>query len=230
MNITTARYPLLVTTLLTMGLQDAFGGLFWEDGFESTAPTMGGGTRSAPLHTNTDGSQCAEGNYFLRTSAADDSVPGFTRVFTGKEGTYLWRTEDLEDCKGTPDRIEWTGIDINGRTGLIIGGWFAARDTNIFEDTDIITLEWRIDGGAWATGLSFSGNAVISARLALNGASPLLDQTLTAYTFSPGATGMTLDLRVVVDVANASEEIAMDLFQVGDNGSLPVELQSFEIK
>lgn len=235
------RSFLLLVFLLSLGSQHAFGQTFWIDSFEDTTPDLGGGTRSVPAgHDSlTDGTFCAPGDYFLRTnmtSGAPLEPSGYTIDFSANvDGSFIWRAEDLDDvdCAGKvswPETISWAGINISGMTNLIIAGNFAASNTAPFETGDFIRLEYNIDAGGWITALEFLPTAASNALLEEVVSGTDLSPTLTLFSFSTMDTGALMELRVTVSVDGGSEEIALDLFQVGGNNVLPVELQSFEIE
>ncbi|MDJ0654916.1 MAG: hypothetical protein QNJ40_12215 [Xanthomonadales bacterium] len=234
------RTCLLASLLLVFSSQDAFGQTFWIDSFETTGPTLGvGGTRAVSVgHANsTDGTNCAVGDYFFRTTMTGAGAlgSGFDADFSaGADGSFIWRGEDLDACIVNPDTITWTGIDIMGMTGLLFSGRFAARDTQPFETTDRITVQWRIDAGALNDGLQFApdglGNLALDTNFDGTGDGAALTTTLTEFTFLMGATGASLDLVVTVSIDAGSEEFALDLFQVAGNGMVPVELKSFDIE
>ena len=122
---------------------------FWSDDFEGNEPSQG--DRDAPNHSDRDnGTVFATGDYFVRTSDAVNIANGFNETFTGVEGSSFWRGEDLENANGgtNPDVINWTGIDISGRSELLFSGLFAADDGgDQFEAVDFLRVEARVDAG-----------------------------------------------------------------------------------
>jgi hypothetical protein len=156
---------------------------------------------------------------------------GFDADFSsGADGSFIWRGEDLDACLQNPDFIFWDNIDITGRTGLVFSGRFAARDTQPFETTDAIRVSYRIDSdvGAYTVALVFTPD--LSGDLAESVSGTKLTTALTNFTFAIPVTGTTLDILLEADINGGSEEFALDLFEIGDNNMVPVELQGFDIE
>ena len=203
----------------------------WIDDFETADPSSG--DRSASAHADTDnGSGPAlggTGDYFFRTmQASADTSTGLNVSFTGFNGSYLWRGEDVEDSAGGGANpalgfINWTGIDIAGDTDLSFSGLFGAREFTganfTFETSDFITVRFAIDGGGFTDGLSFRGTGVANAQMAqdsnLDGVidgsdnGMLLSHALASFGFTIAGTGTTLALQLETNVG-FSEEIAFD--------------------
>ena len=203
------------------------GTTFWTDDFETTAPTQG--TRNAPNHTNTtDGTiRDASGDYFIRTTdAGDGSTNDFDNTFSNIQNSTYWRAEDVGASGGTnPDVINWTGIDVSGRTQLQFGGFFAADDGVggngflEFENTDFIRIEAQIDSGGYSTILEFRGdNGVALGHLSVDsnldgdGDGTQLTRSLTEFLADIPGSGSNLDLRITVNSDAFEEEIAFDHF------------------
>ena len=211
----------------------------WIDDFEGVDPSSG--DRSATAHADQDnGSGTAlggAGDYFFRTNLASDIFNGLQEVFSGFNGSFYWRGEDVEDSAGGVANpalgfINWTGIDISGSTGLEVSGLFGARTFDgsnfTFETSDFITLRASIDGGAFVDVLSFRGTGVSNAQMAqdsnldgvINGSDNgvLLSDVLASFTASIAGTGTTLALQLETNVG-ASEEIAFDDISVSDDSA-----------
>lgn len=201
------------------------GTTFWTDDFETTAPTQG--VRNAPNHTNTtDGTIWAAGDYFIRTNDPGNGVTNdFDNTFTNIQNSFYWRGEDLDENGGTnPDQIDWTGIDITGRSQLQFGGFFGAQDelpALHFENDDFIRIEAQIDGGGYTTILEFRGNdptpatpGLLALDTDLNGVgdSTTLGLALNEFLADVPGTGSNLDLRLTASIPEFEEEIAFDHF------------------
>ena len=230
--------------------------VFWEDNFEGSGPNLGGGDRNAPSHTDTDNgsdpSICGSSDYFYRTdcnTAGSGDCTGVTDMFAGAQGSFMWRGEDLDGCIADPDQIDWTGINISGRSGLTFYGLFACDDdVNEWEGVgaadghpDYIEVLYQIDGGGYSRGMIFRSDASDPGgsgdnrglfRVDTNddgfGDGPtLMDKTFREFSFSIPTTGTTLDLRVVAFVNGGGEEFGFDLFQIGETMIVPVTLNHF---
>ncbi len=212
--------------------------VFWTDDFDSTGPTSG--DRDAINHADRDNgsntSVCQLADFFFRTNLASDPSTGMSAVFTGFTGSY-WRGQDLEDCMGSPDIIEFNNIDITGLSDFRFTGSFAAL-TNLWEADDFLSVEYRIDNGTWNTGILFSSNLALGTRGSLAedldqdgfGEGTTLDQSLTAFSFTFNASGTDLDLRFQAGSNGASEEFAIEDFILEHSFVLPVELIGFNGK
>ena len=203
---------------------------FWTDDFESTAPSQGVRNLPDPAHTSaTDGSQGGVGDHFFRTNLAVDAGNGLNNTITNIQGSNYWRAEDIDGIGGgvvNPGVIEWTGINIAGRTELAFTGFFAADDGILngfksFEADDFIRVEADIDAGGFTTILEFRsdlsggavGNLAVDTDLSGDGDGVELSTALTSIgTASIAGTGTTLTLRITVSSAEALEEIAFDQF------------------
>ena len=232
---------------LTLSLP-ASGQVFWEDNFEGLGPNMGGGDRNAPNHTDVDNgtgpTACGSatgGDYFVRTdcNAASGSgliCSGISDMFTGLEGNFMWRGEDLDGCTADPDQIDFTGIDITGRSNITFKGLFACDDdVNEWEGPisthpDYIEVLYQVDAGGYTRGIIFRSDASANAAFGDDrgvfrvdtdddgfGDGPVvMDKTFREFSFSIPTTGTTLDLRVVAFVDSGGEEFAFDLFQLDE--------------
>jgi hypothetical protein len=212
---------------------------FWSDTFEDTgAPSSG--TRNAE---NNLGSGSPHNSYFIRAdNATIDLVSSLSGGYSLGEGAKFWAGENHDDLSGTniagneEQQIDWTGINISGKTGLVFKGLFAANNTSsAFENqilgdmhSDYIIVEYRIDGGSYNPLLKFYGNNNIisgtnNRSLALDtDADNIGDGTILTNTFQqfentiPG-TGTTLDLRIRSYSNSSSEEWAIDNFRLLDS-------------
>lgn len=227
------KITLLITAIFSLTLvNNSYSQVFWEDSFDTTTPTSG--TRNAPNHTNTtDGSNtgiCGSGDYFFRTNLASDSSNGMSETFFGYSG-YYWRGEDLDGCFGNPDIINFTGINISGRSNLIFKGLFGAAEGYRFEAADNLIIEYSIDGGAYVKGMAFESDLIIGVngnlRKDINldgmGDGTLLTPALAQYEFSIVGTGTTLSLRLTANSNSSGEEFAFDTFTVEESSTLGID-------
>ncbi|MEO1513684.1 MAG: hypothetical protein AAFV95_01685 [Bacteroidota bacterium] len=231
--------------------------IIWTDDFEATTPSSG--TRSLSGHTSsTDGSDpaaCGSSDYFFRTDCNTSSGTGMTcsgvsDVFADIQGSYAWRGEDLDGCVTDPDIINFTGIDITGRSNLVFLGLFACDDDpNEWEGLsaldghpDRLEVQYQIDGGGYTTGIVFRSDGSADATFGdgrgvfrvdtdndgVGDGPTAMDKTFREFSFSISGFGTTLDLRFIAFVNGSGEEFAIDNFRVGFTTPAPVELVRFE--
>ncbi len=211
---------------------------FWNDTFEDVgAPS--GGIRTAESNS---GSGSPFISYFTRTSNSNISlVSSLSGGYQLPEGSKFWAGENHDDLSGAPlagteeQQIDWTGINISGKTGLVFKGLFAANNTSAAFDTqalgdthsDYIIVEYRIDGGSYTSLLKFYGNNDINSgtnnrSLALDtdadniGDGTILTNNFQEFGNSILGTGTTLDLRIRSHSNASNEEWAMDNLRLLD--------------
>ncbi|MEM6335008.1 MAG: T9SS type A sorting domain-containing protein [Bacteroidota bacterium] len=235
---------------LTLSFSTSAQTVFWQDNFDGTGPNLGGGDRDAPNHVDRDNGTgpgiCGTGDYFFRSDVAGDNSgnsDGLDGPFVGFTNSF-WRFEDLDGCIASPDVIDFTGIDISGRTALAFRGLFAARPQNIrFEDDDNIIVSYQIDGGGYTSGIEFwydntgpnpGPNNQGELRRDRDGdqvgdlsESPL-NFTFTEHAFVIPGTGTTLDLRLSISMDGGSESGGVENFRLEESSPLPVELTAFD--
>ncbi len=209
---------------------------FWSDTFEDAgAPSSG--TRTPENNTGFGFPYTA---YFVRTNNASiNIVTTPTGGYSSVEGSKFWAGEDHDGMTGTTivgteeQEINWTGININGKSGLIFRGLFAANNTTAaFENTafgfshnDYVIVEYRVDGGAYQPLLRFFANngttsGTDNKSLAIDtnndsiGDSTILNSTFQNLEVPIPSTGTTLDLRIRAFMNAASEEWAIDNFRL----------------
>ncbi|GAA4772752.1 MULTISPECIES: T9SS type A sorting domain-containing protein [Flavobacterium] len=212
---------------------------FWNDTFEDTgAPSNG--VRTAE---NNSGFGSPLSSYFIRTNNSNISlVSSLSGGYQLGEGAKFWAGENHDDISGAPlagteeQQIDWTGINISGKTGLHFKGLFAANNTSAAFETqalgdthsDYIIVEYRIDGGAYSPLLRFYGNNDIGSgtnnrSLALDtnsdniGDGTILSTNFQQFENSILGTGTTLDLRIRSHSNSSNEEWAMDNLRLLDS-------------
>jgi len=155
-------FPLLGLLTAVWSMPVAYAVVFWTDDFESAGPSSG--DRDAPNHADMDSGSgpaiCGSGNYFFRTNLPDDLGNGLNSTFTNIQDSFYWRAEDLDACFVNPDVINWTGIDITGRTDLSFSGFFGQRILlgGAFEADDFVLVEVSIDGGSFSKVIEFQSD------------------------------------------------------------------------
>ncbi len=224
--------------------------LFWQDSFETeTGPDLGTGTRVAVGHADTDnGSGPFDRNgdgtidatdpvelgpggvsdFFVRWEGVSRDVSvGNERRFDGRDGDWIWISEDIRESTGgdanrDPDLgiIDWTGISTAGLADISFSGLFASNlNGATYEVGDFVEVSYAFDSTNEAdltVGLRFIGAATAGGGLIrddnLNG---VIDANETTVMGSQGgATRMTL------------EEFSFDL--TGTGNTLYLRLQDFD--
>ncbi len=218
--------------------------VFWSDTFEDTgAPSSG--VRTPEVEMGSGGPPYVD--YFIRATNADLDLHSMTVAYTGFEGAKFWAGEDHDNIDGVdgapPDpelQIDWTGIDISGKTNLQFTGRFAANPGNFFDNqfttTDYVIVEYSIDGGPWSRVIAFFSETVgHSGPLKEDtngdnlGDGTTLSSAFQEFTKSISGTGNTIALRLRAFSDNGgAEEWAVDHFRLAAGTPLPVELTRFE--
>ncbi|WP_445725517.1 SprB repeat-containing protein, partial [Flavobacterium sp.] len=212
---------------------------FWSDTFE-TSPTSG--TRIPEVNGGTTSS------YFRLT---DGSTISQVVPFTSKEGNSFWAGEDhngpgtgFPSEGSTPAsnplnelQIEWTGINISGKSDLSFKGLIAAASTNEPWDnqnacisgvgttnTDYIIIEYSIDGGAFVNLISFynrgsasgTGDKYLFEDTNNDGCGDgtQLTNVFGEFTKNLVGTGTTMSLRLRVFSEGNNEEWGIDNFRL----------------
>lgn len=214
---------------------------FWQDQFDAGSPTSG--TRTPENNSGTGGPPFTA--YFCSTPAT--SAVSQAVAFTGFSGNY-WAGEDHDTPFGLGNeeqQIEWTGINISGKTGLSFRGFFAANHTSGPWDNgtgsggsdpmgpagsnDYIILEYRIDGGAYTQLFLFIGDndgtgfPFKSLREDTNGDGDgdgtQLQNVFGEFIKTIPGTGTTLDIRLRARSNGLNEEWGIENFRMFE--SLP---------
>ncbi|MES2555472.1 MAG: T9SS type A sorting domain-containing protein [Bacteroidota bacterium] len=204
---------------------------FWSDHFEDAgAPSSGARTPSVTFSCG--GPSTA---YFFRTDLAGIALQSGS--YSSIQGTKFWAGEDIDNgvpCANSSisptQTVDWSSINIAGKTGLSFRGLFAANNTfannwegsNAGVNQDVLMIEYRIDAGAWTKIIAFYASAAAnSTTLKLETTGDLLGDgadlttTFTEYTANIAGTGASLDLRVTFSSNNgATEELAVDNFRL----------------
>ncbi|MDI6047053.1 MBG domain-containing protein [Flavobacterium yafengii] len=223
---------------------------FWSDTFE-TAPLSGIRTPQGSGETGTPAT-----SYFKLTDGSNVSQ---VVAFSGKEGSNYWAGEDHNAIgtglpsagAGTDDpfnelQINWTGINITGKSGLSFKGLFAANSTSQAWDnkqaclsgvrttnTDYIIVEYQIDGGTWTNLIRFynKGSASGVGQTWKNlyedtdnngcGDGTMLADTFGDFTKTISGTGSTMAIRIRVYSEGNNEEWGIDNFRLFETICVP---------
>ena len=216
---------------------------FWSDTFEDTgAPSSG--TRSPE---NNGGSTPAPFmNYFVRTT---NTGVALTTAYTAYEGGKFWAGENHSGVFGAGNeeqQIDFKGINITGKTGLVFKGLFAANavsqawDNRHYQNststtTDYIYAEYSIDGGVYQPLIKFFGNNGLSKNLSEDtGVDSIGDGTMLTSAFKEfsktiAVTGTKMDIRIKVYSNAANEEWAIDNFRLFETQACTIAVASAAI-
>ncbi|MFM9988766.1 MAG: hypothetical protein ACKVOV_09055, partial [Flavobacterium sp.] len=246
------KFTLLVALLFVSFLGQAQT-QFWSDTFEAAgAPSSG--TRTPEENGGT--TPLPSVSYFKLT---DGSTISQVVPFTSKQGTNFWAGED-HNAAGTGFtasgaqgalpasnplnelQIDWTGINIAGKSGLSFRGLIAAASTNEPWDninacisgvgttnTDYIIVEYSIDGGAFVNLIRFynRGSATGSNDKYLYedtdnngcGDGTQLTNVFGEFIKTIVGTGTTMSLRIRVFSEGPNEEWGIDNFRLYETPS-----------
>ncbi|WP_379092362.1 beta strand repeat-containing protein [Pedobacter sp. UC225_65] len=233
-----ATFILTLFTITNVNAQTQF----WSDTFEDTGAPSAGTTRTPSLDQGWGATPYAY--YFMRTDGTNLALqapfPALGDPFTtyqNFQGSKFWAGEDTDRVRTganvTTDKIqqiEWTGINISGKTGLSFKGLFAANlnqgwQNIVFGPTyDFLRVEYSIDGGPWTRVGSFVGD--VSATNAgslcedtnddkIGDGTIKLSKTFQEFTWPITGTGTTMSLRFLASAdAGATQEFAIDNFRL----------------
>ncbi len=218
-------FTCLMLMLATVGRAQT---VFWSDTFEDTgAPSNGirtaennGGVIAPPYSS-----------YFVRASSIQILV---SNPYIGVQGSRFWAGENHSQAFGAgkeEQQIDYTGINIAGKTNLSFKGLFAANSASKPWDnqhyaqqpdakTDYVIVEYRIDGGAYQPLIKFFGNNSKDRLLSEDtnndslGDGPGLTPSFAEYTKAITGTGSALDIRVKAFSNDVNEEWAIDNLRI----------------
>lgn len=227
--------------------------VFWQDNFENTTtPDIAAGSiRTAENNGGTGGPPNT--SYFKRTNGSDISM---SIAYSGYSNTFFWAGEDHDTPYGAGNeeqQIEWTGINISGKTNISFRGFFGANSTSGSWDNfttgsgapgygvfaspgnDYIIVQYAIDAGAYTNLVSFFGDDITgpvgtAKRLKEDtngdfiGDGTILNQAMTEITKNIPGTGTTLKIRIRVFSNGGNEEWGIDNFRLLAGNPLPVTL------
>lgn len=180
----------------------------------------------------TSATECINGaDYF---SIANNSL--IPPNFTGSTGNYF-AAQDIDGCtSGNPETITWSGIDINGCSGLQLSVDLAEEDDGSSEDwdaPDFFHIDVSIDGGPfqpviWVEndGSTFNSAPYIDTNFDGVGDGTEITDAFQNFSNAIPGTGANMTIRVTISLDAGDEDIAFDNLTVsgsGCGGSNPVE-------
>ncbi len=174
----------------------------------------------------------AEGNngstdYFQITDGSNINI-----AYTGNNGNFF-AAQDIDAVNGgsNPSQLIWSGINIEGFTGIRFTGKFASAATESIDNADEILVEYRTNGSEpWISFLAFNNvegfNTFFQEDTDFDGVGDGIQLTSTFQKFSKllftTATDTSLDLRLTVSVNSGNEDIAFEDFKIeGIGGTYP---------
>ncbi len=223
----TKTHSLYASLLLAFGLGTQAQSVIFTEDFETDGLDVRY-TASQPFNDGTS-------DHWNRTDGSN--IANVSGSYTNFSGSFFWAAEDTDDDGGNGQKeqsLDITGIDISGQTDLQFRGLFGAGNANgagasAYDSLDYIKVQAQIDGGGYFNVIWFSyldsGDA-FNEPLGLDAdfdgkadsAGDLLGTALKAYTADIAGTGATLDLRILVYMDAASEEIAFDRLEILEGG------------
>ncbi|MCP9768957.1 choice-of-anchor D domain-containing protein, partial [Lacihabitans sp. LS3-19] len=218
--------------------------VFWQDNFEnSSTPDVAAGSTRTPSNNGGSGGP-PNTSYFKRstnTSGDISLVSGFGANYIGMNGSFIWAGEDHDTPFGLGNEtqtIEWTNINISGRTNINFKGLFGANNTNgawdngsttggsdpaggFVSSNDFIRVEYAIDGASYSNLLVFFGDATVGSKKLREdtngdgiGDGSELDINLSEFEKMIPGTGTSLKIKISVRSNGGSEEWAIDNFRL----------------
>ncbi len=203
---------------------------FWSDTFEDIG-SPSSGTRTPENNSGTGGVTFTSyfvrtGNFGIAVNTPYSGIPSGSKFWAGENHTTAFGAGNGEQ------QIDYTGINIAGKTGLSFKGFFAANAADHPWDnrnyttgtpnplTDYVIVEYRIDGGAYKPLIKFFGNNNTDKYLAEDtgndslGDGNTLSPAFRDFTKVIPETGAKLDLRIKAFSNGTNEEWAIDDFSL----------------
>jgi len=221
-----------ITVLLFLISNQINAQVFYTEDFE----TDGNGSRYFPEVEAID----ASNDYFSRTDGSTISANS-GNDYNGQSGNFYWAGEDHDDSGvagiGNSElELEIRDISIVGKTDLSFSALFGGKADMVYEsiddpNPDYVIVEYRIDNGAWLTGISFQSTSTdtFGGFLSVDtdgdnrGDGFVLNINMESLSFSIPETGSEIDLRVRASSRSSSEEWAIDLIQLSENSTLSTQ-------
>ena len=184
--------------------------------------------------------RASDENYFL-TNASSGLIANSNVSYTGQNGSFFYAGEDLDTqgaSIGTPDgsavkEIIFTGINIYNATNMTFKGLFARGEndscaSSAYDQGNYIEIYYDIDQTGEALGMCFNPDIecnipddVTNEPLHHDpncdgdgGEGTILSNVLSEFSFPILGEGLSLDLRISVNMNGFNEEVAMDFFRV----------------
>jgi hypothetical protein len=207
---------------------------FYTESFEST---MG---YSFP---NGSGVGTSNQDFYGRTDSAG-APPQETFTYSGFNGTFFIAGEDIDGAiTGSLGQVYLDNIDISGKLNLQFTAAFASgTDMDIDGVVDSISVEVRIDNGAWAligrfradsstftsTSGPFNGQFAEDTNGDGYGDGTRLTGNFTDFSWQINGSGDSLDIRISMDLQSGDEEAAFDNVRISGLTTTGINEVSFD--
>jgi hypothetical protein len=218
--------------------------LIWQEDFETdglgtryTSNTVGGVTSSLFYFTSNDYWGRVDGTtlaYWVGGSPTIGLIDissngGSVTGYSCQSGSFYFAGEDLDATGSDGDdrkQIEFDNININGATGLMFKGLFAAGSVtpcsaNVYDSADYIKVYYDVGAGEvlalwFAGGCFFQSNAPLhhDADFDGNGEGTQLVNTFLEWSFPIPDGFASVDIRVEIHMDSPGEEVAIDNFRI----------------
>jgi hypothetical protein len=211
------RVPIipLILPLFVLGAQPARASILLTEDFE----TDGMGIRYTATGAFSDGGA----DYFTRTDL--DNAPSGMPAYTGFGGSWFWAAEDVDATENPTGlaQLDFSSIDVSAASAIRISIDIGAGSISAFDSADDhVHVQYRIDGGEWATALAFENdgntfNGALRHDADLDGIGEgrILGLELLGFS-SPdvAVSGSLMDLRIDTLMTSGGEAVAFDTIQV----------------
>ncbi|MCK8480534.1 T9SS-dependent choice-of-anchor J family protein [Psychroserpens algicola] len=176
------------------------------------------------------GPDTIETDYFHITDGSDIDI-----AYNGNNGNFF-AAQDIDDGSWTgsanPSQLTWTGINIEGYSGIRFSGKFASAALNSIDPADEVLVEYRTNGtDPWVSFLAFKNNGIdnntfFQEDTDFDDIGDGIQLTDTFQTFNKllltTASDTTIDLRLTVRVNSGAEDVAFEDFKIeGIGGTYP---------
>lgn len=154
-------------------------------------------------------------DYFQRTDGSN-----IDKSYTGKSGANFFAAQDINDGgwagSADPSQLTWM-IDITGFENLQFSGLFASVATTNIDANDGVLIEYKIDGGGWNNLLAFEStgsNTQFQQDTDFDGTGDgtVLSSMFSSFNANLTGSGLSLQLRITVEVDSGDEDFAFDKF------------------
>ncbi|MEM7368272.1 MAG: T9SS type A sorting domain-containing protein [Bacteroidota bacterium] len=193
-------------------------------------------------YTSNSGNDAGLSDVWERTNSLPHSYHSTTMSTGTMDGSYYWVAEDTYSLLSADAHVTLNALDVSSYENLTVTVAVAIsrHGQNRWERDDVVAIEYNMDGGGWNTIGLFSGN---NASPGLGGAlfqdsdatlstfgtfTTEVTGTFADFTFSVGATGSSLQVRLRVD-CNGSEELGVDNIVIEGDLVTPVDWLGFEV-
>ena len=208
---------------------------FYTESFETT---------SGYSFPNGNGVGTNNQDFFGRTDSAG-APPQEVFTYNGFDGSFFIAGEDIDGAiSSSIGQVYLDNINISGKTNLQFTAAFASgTDIDIDGDADSITVEVKIDNGAWiiigrfradsstftSTSGPFNGQFAEDTNGDGFGDGVRLTGTFTDFSWPIIGIGDSLDVRISMDLQSGDEEGAFDNVRISGTNASPSAIYTLQI-